>query len=370
MTIAIFTPSQNPYSETFIQAHKQYLQDRVCYYYGNLRHMRLEGETALVPKHKEWQYRLQRKIQKQSYSAINGQRILYSLKQQQVDVVLVEYGTHAHNLLSLLKQSGLPVVVHFHGYDASVHVVIEQCEQYKAVFAYAKYVVAVSQVMYQKLLALGCPKAKLVYNVYGPQPEFESVNPKFSKKQFIGIGRFTDKKAPYYTIMAFNKVAKQHPEAQLVLAGDGVLLDMCKNLVKHYQLENQVQFLGVITPERYRELLGESLAFVQHSVTATNGDMEGTPLAVLEASVSGLPVIATKHAGIPDVIKLGETGLLCYEHDVDGMAAHMKQLLDDVNFARQLGTNGKANILEQFSMKRHIQDLQDILEAAAKNSLL
>ncbi|WP_417289538.1 glycosyltransferase [Corallibacter sp.] len=362
MTIAIFTPSQNPYSETFIQAHKQYLQDNVCYYYGSLNRMKLEGEKALVPRHKQLQYRLQRKIKKETFTSIVKKSILYSLKQQQVDVLLIEYGTHAHRLLPLIKQSGLPLVVHFHGYDASVHTVIEQCEQYKEVFAYAKYVVAVSRVMYQKLLELGCPADKLIYNVYGPQPEFESVKPQFTKKQFVGIGRFTDKKAPYYTIMAFNKLAKQDPEAQLVLAGDGVLRNMCENLVKQYGLEQQVQFLGVVTPQRYQELLEESLAFVQHSITANNGDMEGTPLAVLEASVAGLPVIATNHAGIPDVIKHGETGLLCDEHDIDTMAKHMQKVLDDTAYAKQLGAAGKQHILEQYSLKRHIKALQDLMQ--------
>ena len=73
--------------------------------------------------------------------------------------------------------------------------------------------------------------------------------------------------------------------------------------LQYYKLEQNVRFLGVITAEDFRELLSESLAFVQHSVTALNGDMEGTPLTVMEASSTGLPVVATLHAGIPDVIE-------------------------------------------------------------------
>jgi hypothetical protein len=57
--------------------------------------------------------------------------------------------------------------------------------------------------MEQMLLEMGCPKNKLIYNVYGPNPEFLKVKPTFRKKQFVAIGRFTDKKAPYYTILAF-----------------------------------------------------------------------------------------------------------------------------------------------------------------------
>ncbi len=361
MNIAIFTPGKNPYSETFIQAHKNYLKGKVFYYYGGKGRVQLEGASTLVSKWELLRLRMLRKIKKYSFSYINEQAVLTSLKTNAIDVVLVEYGTHAHKILPILKSAKLPIVVHFHGYDASVHAAVKACNDYKEVFQFATKIVAVSTKMEQMLLDLGCPKEKLVYNVYGPQPEFETVTPTFAKKQFIGIGRFTDKKAPYYTIMAFKEVAHKHPDARLLLAGDGALMNMCANLVKQYQLESQVQFLGVITPDVYRSLLAESLAFVQHSITASNGDMEGTPLAVLEASVAGLPVIATKHAGIPDVIIDGKTGLLCDEHDVQGMANNMLQLINDVEYAKKLGALGKQHILNNYNMQRHINALQAIL---------
>lgn len=362
MNIAIFTPSQNPYSETFIQAHKNYLQGEVFYYYGPRGRIQLEGRDALVSKIKNWKYRIQTKFYKYPTSYINKQSILASLKQQAVDVILVEYGTHAFNLLDLLQESALPFVVHFHGYDASVKQVIEKCNHYKEVFAKATSVIAVSTKMQQMLLELGCPREKLVYNVYGPQPEFLKVEPVFSKKQFVAIGRFTDKKAPYYTILAFKKAIENHPDAKLIMAGGGQLLNTCKNLVKYLQIESQVEFPGIITPLQYRELLTESLGFVQHSITAESGDMEGTPLAVLEASAAGLPVVSTLHAGIPDVIVHGKTGLLCQEHDVDSMAVNMRALLDNKNLAVEYGGFGKENIKNNFSMERHIEALQGILQ--------
>src|SRR5690606_25040292 len=193
MNIAIFTPGQNPYSETFIQAHKRYLKDQVLYYYGGKGRIRLEGSNSLVSKARHWCYRIIRKLKKYPYSYINEQAVLASLKSHAIDVILVEYGTHAYNLLNLLQASGLSVVVHFHGYDASVEAVVKKCGNYKAVFTLASKVMAVSNSMEQMLLELGCPREKLIYNVYGPQPEFETVNASFTKKQFLGIGRFTDK---------------------------------------------------------------------------------------------------------------------------------------------------------------------------------
>lgn len=366
MNIAIFSPSQSPYSETFIQAHKNYLKGNVFYYYGRKGRIELEGHDMLVSKVIQAYYRLIRKLNGYPFNYINEQSVLDSLKIQAIDVILVEYGTHAHNLRSLLKVSGLPIIVHFHGYDASIHDVIARCGNYKDVFSLASKLVAVSKPMKEMLIELGFNQGNIVHTPCAANPSFENIQPKYSKKQFIGIGRFTDKKAPYYTILAFNKVAKKHPDARLLMAGDGVLLNTCKNLVKQFGLENQVEFLGVITPEKYQELLGESLALVQHSITAENGDMEGTPVAIMEASVAGLPVISTKHAGIPDVIEHGVTGLLCEEHDVSAMANNMLRVLNDVTYAQKLGTAGKQYILENFSMQRHIQNLQDVLEEAIR----
>lgn len=366
MNIAILTPSQNPYSETFIQAHKQYLSGKVYYYYGRGEAICLEGVGSLVRQWKRLYFKAIAKLFKKPSGYARDRMLQTSFKHNKIDVVLVEYGTHAYDLKSFLVSIDKPVVVHFHGFDASKKNVIARCGNYKAVFKLSAKVVAVSKVMEATLLKLGCPKDKLIYNVYGPQPEFETVNPTFVKKQFIGIGRFTDKKAPYYTIMAFKEVVDKYPDAKLLLAGDGVLLNVCQNLVNQYRLEKQVQFLGVITPEVYRNLLSESLAFVQHSIKADNGDMEGTPLAVLEASVAGLPVIATNHAGIPDVIVDGKTGLLCDEHDVKTMALNMQKLLEDKEYAIKLGRVGKQHILSYFSIKRHISVLQDTLEAVVK----
>lgn len=178
----------------------------------------------------------------------------------------------------------------------------------------------------------------------------------------MAVGRFTDKKAPYYTILAFHAIAQQFPQAKLLMAGDGVLKSTCQNLVRHLGLQEQVVFLGVIDHQRYRELLAESLAFVQHSITAANGDMEGTPVAILEASAAGLPVVATRHAGIPDVVLHEKTGLLCNEHDVEGMANNMARLLNNSTEAQQMGQAGKQRILKHFNMQRHIEVLEKALQ--------
>lgn len=366
VNIAIFTPNRNPYSETFIQAHKNLLKGNVFFYYGKKNNIKLENSKLLKSKWVKFKLRFVRKLTRAKFSQLKENEILASLKENKIEVILVEYGTHAHHLLSILKQSKLSVVVHFHGYDASVHKVINSTNNFTEVFKIATYVIAVSQEMKAQLLRLGCNSEKLKYNVYGPRKEFETIRPKFTKKQFVSVGRFTNKKAPYYIILAFNEVLKFHPDAQLIMAGDGELLNTTKNLASHFGIAENISFPGIIDSETYLSYLSESYAMVQHSITAESGDMEGTPLSILEASIAGVPVISTFHAGIPDVIKHNITGLLSNEHDVLQMSEHMIKLLDNRDLVKELGNNGKLNIKNNFSIDRHIVVLNNILHQAIK----
>jgi glycosyltransferase involved in cell wall biosynthesis len=356
MNIAIFSPNQNPYSETFIQAHKNNLKGKIFYYYGAGNQIKLENDTLKNTLLDRSQFKLFKRL-----SYFWKVILLKSLRDNKIDSILIEYGNHAHNLLPLLKKLEIPFVVHFHGYDASVNSVVETCNNYKDVFNLANKVIVVSNVMKQKIENMGCTKNKIVLATYGPNDLFFNIKPTFSKKQFISIGRFVEKKAPNLLILAFSKVVAKYPSYVLKMAGDGVLLNDCKNLVTNLGIGNNVQFLGVVTPELYRNELQNSLAFVQHSITADNGDMEGTPLAVLEASAAGVPVVSTYHAGIPDVIIHEQTGLLCEEKDVQKMAENLIELIENKELATRLGANGKARIKNEFNMSLHISKIQKTL---------
>lgn len=365
--LAILSPNENAYSETFIQAHRN-LPFNIFFYCNanNYVPAQLAGTKRILRGFNKIYFKLKSLINKKLTRSEHA--LKYLLKKKKIDCVLAEYGVTAAASLEVIKSLHLPLVVHFHGFDASSKdVLLKYKEKYIEVFQYAKFIVVVSNKMLTDLIKLGCPPDKIVLTTYGPNADFFDIKPAFTTKNFTAIGRFVDKKAPHLTIRAFSKAAKRYPDARLSLGGKGKLLGACKELVKELGIEDQVSFLGTQSRTEIANLFSASLAFVQHSVTAENGDSEGTPVAVLEASAAGLPVIATRHAGIPDVIEHGVSGFLVEEKDVERMADYMLELCENPEIAKTMGTNGKRNIGLNFTIEKHLACLADLINKTIVN---
>ncbi len=359
--IALISPSENAYSETFIQQHKNNLEGNIIFYFNGSLPKENDIEGKLVNRTQSLFYKVLRKIKITKFNA-NELALIKSFKKQKIQVIVAEYGTTGVAVLNVCKYLKLPLIPIYHGYDASIKEVLADYKtRYQKLFEYSSNIIAVSHRIKETLIGLGCDEQKIVVTPCAPDNLFFRITPNFKNPLFIGVGRFVDKKAPYYTILAFYKVLKEFPKAKLIIAGNGPLYNTCENLIKYFEISNNVELLGVITPKELSKYFKEALAFVQHSITANNGDKEGTPVAVLEASAAGLPVISTFHAGIPDVIINGETGFLVDEHDVDEMAAKMMVLLKNYGKAKSMGSEGKLNIKNHFSKKHHINILNQVI---------
>lgn len=171
-TLAIFSPNQSTYSETFIQAHKKLPFDIKFYYNGWLPD-KLEGKKNI------YKHGLIDKINRLFHTArsLKEYSLIESLKSEKVDAVLAEYGPTGCKALKIVKPLKLPLVVHFHGFDASDKKTIDEyADEYKEMFSYAKAVLVVSKAMHQALIKLGCPEKKLVLAPYGPNPIFSMLH--------------------------------------------------------------------------------------------------------------------------------------------------------------------------------------------------
>ena len=361
-SLCVATPYEPVLSETFIRGHIERLPARVTLLYGwPLAH---EGRPILsVPRRAA--HKLQRMLLRGGIERELTEAYATAFRRARADAVLAEYGPVGVLVWEACRRLGVPLVVHFHGYDASVREVLEEHrETYPAMFRAACAVVAVSRAMREKLISLGAPPEKVHYNPYGIDcGEFGGADPASAPPVFVAVGRFVEKKAPHLTLRAFAEVRRAHPSARLRMVGEGPLLESCRALASELGLDGAVEFLGAQSHERVREEMRAARCFVQHSVEAPNGDCEGTPLGILEAGASGLPVVSTRHAGIPDVVVEGETGLLVEEGDVGSMAEMMERLAADAALAGRMGRAARRRIAENFSVERSDRNLWDIIES-------
>jgi colanic acid/amylovoran biosynthesis glycosyltransferase len=289
-------------------------------------------------------------------------------REHDVDIVLAEFGPTGADLAPHLEKLGIPLVVHFHGHDAHRrHLVDDYRTRYAEMFRIAARIVCVSRFMQMTLEELGADPAKIVLNPYGPRDAFFSVKPRYNST-VLAVGRFTDIKANYLTLAAFAEAARSVPEARLVMVGNGELLETCKTLARHWGVSELVSFPGAVPHSEILAFFEDACCFAQHSVTPSYGDAEGTPVAILEAAAAALPIVATRHAGIVDAVIHGETGFLVDEGDVIGMAAAMKLFLNDAQLSSQMGERARTHTQEQFSMARHIDVLQNVIDDARRTT--
>ncbi len=358
MKIAIFTNKPYDKCETFIKVQIDMLPFKIVHYWGHNFPFNFQMQT----KKRGLIFKVLSKFSFIKQESIINQ-FCNELLLNKVTLVFAQYGMIGQEVLEVCKHLQLPLVVHFHGHDAVRKSVLETYSNYQTLFAYSNLkIISVSHEMTKRLISIGCPEEKIIYNVYGVNNDFLNLKPNYNKTQFVSIGRFVEKKAPQLTLLAFKVVLDKHPESQLIYAGDGVLLNSCKDMVTALDMSNNVTFPGRISPKAYQLYLQDSLAYVQHSITAQDGDMEGTPVSIIEASAAGLPVVSTLHAGIPDVVIHNKTGLLSNEKDITTMAYHMSWIIDHKEEASKMGEAGKKRIQEHFPISKYINGLTTIIE--------
>ncbi|MCF8464384.1 MAG: glycosyltransferase [Flavobacteriales bacterium] len=331
-TVAVFNQNYDKYTETFVRGHISHLAYEVISFHGwpspiHVNKMEnLVSDEAFLQKanYRVWDL-LDIDVSQQENSLIAKR-----LMNENVNVILAEFGTMGNRLVPISKMTGIPMVCIFYGYDAWNRDVLNEVD-YCDLFESAEKLIGVSNDICEKLKDLGCPVEKIQYlPCYVDLNLFTPVKRDYEKLNLLAVGRFSSTKAPHLTILAFNEVIKCIPDATLTMVGgdeDGESYEFCVSLIRSLQLEQKVRLKGKLSAKEVMLCMQEATIFVQHSITTPiRGDKEGTPVAVMEAMASGLPVVATRHAGIAEIIEHGQTGILVDEFDFRSMAKEVVAL--------------------------------------------
>ncbi|HWB64296.1 MAG TPA: glycosyltransferase family 4 protein [Chitinophagales bacterium] len=363
--IAVLSYNKSKYSETFIQNQVKHLEGEVHYLYGGAP-PRFYGNDEPLVRPDVFSFLKQVKANEGAEEKLLAAIENY-LVQNRIDVVLANYAITALPVMEICQRRKIPLVVHFHGWTAYRNTVLEQYgQQYPRLFKIATDIIAVSQDMSHQLQKLGAPEKKISVIPCGADEElFTYTHHSKNPPVFLSIGRFCDTKNPHLTLLAFSIAAQKIKGAKLIMAGgDEGLLNTCHTLVKAHGIENRVEFKGVQTHQQVAQLMHRSFALVQHSATTIQGEKEGTPVTVLEAALSGLPVIATKHGGIADIFTDNENALLCAEFDVETMAANMVKLATETMLAERLAQNAAATVKGSYTLNHYIRALNRVISHA------
>ena len=158
-------------------------------------------------------------------------------------------------------------------------------------------------------------------------------------KILLTVGGLKPRKGQDLVIRALPEVLKKHPEVKYLVIGDGPWKKHLIDLATSLNVKNYVEFAGVLKDDelvKYFQLCD----IYAHTPRVVNLNFEGFGIVYLEASASGKPIVASDAGGIRDAVIHGKTGLIAPDGDVAKIAEYINNLLDNPDYARELGRNG------------------------------
>lgn len=287
------------------------------------------------------------------------------LRKGGITAIHAHFGTNAVDILPFAKKYKIPLAVTFHGFDASQALSDKRYrKKLPKLFEYASAIIIVSNHMKETLdLKRWIEKVHLIpcgVNIN----EFE-VNKTKDDTDIVRIlhsGRLTGKKGVPDLIRVFHKLSDTHNNIELHIVGDGEEINICKDLVNKFDIKQSVKFYGSVSREKVRQIMEKSDIFVLNSRVDDNGDMEGTPVTLLEAMSVKIPVISTYHAGIPDVVKDGLNGLLVPEKDNRALENALDVLINDRSKRCQLSEKARETVENEHTVELMQQKIKKVFE--------
>lgn len=292
------------------------------------------------------------------------------LSQTPYDLVHAHFGFNALLIYPLAKKLKIPLVVTFHGIDASPEMLSEK--QYKKritrMIGYASAVIIVSPHM-KETLSLSDHAAKVHLIPCGADPaEFDAAR-QSNKTGFITIlhsGRLVSKKGVPDLIRIFSLLSHQYRNIRLFIVGDGPELELSRQLSDDARSDS-IQFFGSRPHDEVKKFMADADIFVLNSRVGDNGDMEGVPVSLLEAMSMRLGVISTRHAGIPYVITDNVNGLLIDEKDHIALTSALEKLITDADLRKRLGESARQTVIDRFTIRETNRKIEEVYRKIAAN---
>lgn len=305
---------------------------------------------------------------KKSYEFIEDKIIEYNLLDKTIyetipyknlnsyDAIICQYGSEGKIFAKLKKKYNFrgKLVTCIRGGDITSKKELGD-NLYNELFSVGDLFLPVCEYFKARLIALGCPFKKIAVlhsaidsNQFAFKKRF--LNNPFETINIVTVCRLYEEKAIDFVIRAIVEVKKKYKDFHIhyTVVGNGPEYDKLKTLIKKLSLEMDVDLLGWKSQEDIVRILDQSHIFVLPSVTAIRGAQEGIPNALKEAMAMGLPVISTYHAGIPELVEDGVSGILVPERELSSLIAALSYLIENSSLWAKMGEAGRKKVEKEF----------------------
>ncbi len=223
----------------------------------------------------------------------------------------------------------------------------------------AAFVVAVSEYN-ATLIRRRCPEARV--HVVHCGVDVERFHPHLragAAAQILCVASLEPRKGHRFLLEAASGLLPRHPELHVVLIGDGPARPDIERLVDALGLSERIVLRGACTSDEVAAELESADVFVLASIRDPTGRMEGIPVALMEAMAAGVPVVATRLSGIPELVD-ADTGMLVEPNDSRALGDAIERLLDDGELARRCADRARARVVNRFDLFTEAQRLCDL----------
>lgn len=364
--LALVTRSPLAKPQTFVRRHIQYLNNGQTAVVCNKKYPEdvLDKPTMVYPRSSAEEYF---RSWTGGASFLSRKKLLKRFfDEQNVSHVLVEFGYAATDLGHEITELGIPVYCMFRGNDGSSRLKSATYRRLlKQVFSKLDGIISVSSHLLDNLADHGFVHSNSIVVPSGADTKlFVPGTPE--NGLCVSVGRMVSKKSPEVMIRAFSRCCRKH-DLRLELIGDGDLRRPMEELVRTLGIADRVKFHGHLPHDEVRQRVQSAMLYLQHFHTPPNGDSEGMPNVIQEAMSCGLPIVTTRHAGIPDHIEDRKNGMLVAPHDEDGFTQAIDGLMQSSSRREHIGEQARIYAMEHLDYRVSHQRIEKFMGLASAN---
>lgn len=277
-------------------------------------------------------------------------------------LIHAHFGTDGLIALPLARKLGVPLVTSLRGHEVNRRGLLlsgrlswmRYAVGRKRLMREGDLFLTVSAALRERALAQGFPGDRTHVHYNGVDLNRFSPARDDDGETILHVGRLVEKKGTALLVRALTTV----PSGTLTIIGEGPMRASLERLALQLGIDERVRFLGAQPPEIVAQWMRRAALLAVPSLTARDGDAEGLPNVAVEAAASGLPVVGSDHAGIPEAVIDGQTGFIIAEGEVEPLATRITELLGDVDLRRRMGAAGRAQAEIRFDFARQMQLLE------------